>query len=165
MRAASRHMSSNVDFVSRPKLTRISACLIRPVRGLTEGDCARAAVARPDAAIAARNSRRRMPRVIADNPDMSRHNPPFRADHVGSLLRPPELIAARRRRHAGEISSAELRSIEDTCIREVIRKEESIGLHSVTDGEFRRAFFHIDFLERLEGVTVSGGIETKFHSR
>ena len=96
---------------------------------------------------------------------MSRHNPPFRADHVGSLLRPQELIAARRRRHAGEISSAELRSIEDTCIREVIRKEESIGLHSVTDGEFRRAFFHIDFLERLEGVTVSGGIETKFHSR
>jgi len=96
---------------------------------------------------------------------MSRHNPPFRADHVGSLLRPPELLAARRRRHAGEISAEELARIEDTCIREVVKKEEAVGLRSVTDGEFRRTFFHIDFLERLQGVSVTGGIETKFHSR
>lgn len=96
---------------------------------------------------------------------MSSHNPPFRADHVGSLLRPPDLLAARRRRQSGEISAEELRRIEDTHIRDVVKKEEAIGLRSVTDGEFRRTFFHIDFLERLEGVSVTGGIETKFHSR
>ncbi len=93
---------------------------------------------------------------------MSRPNPPFRADHVGSLLRPPALLAARRQRAAGEISREALREIEDGHIREVVSKQESIGLQSVTDGEFRRTFFHIDFLERLEGVTVSGGIETRF---
>jgi 5-methyltetrahydropteroyltriglutamate--homocysteine methyltransferase len=96
---------------------------------------------------------------------MARHDPPFRADHVGSLLRPPELLVARRRRQAGEISAEELRCIEDTCIREVVRKQEAVGLRSVTDGEFRRTFFHIDFLERLQGVSVSGGIEARFHTR
>jgi methionine synthase II (cobalamin-independent) len=96
---------------------------------------------------------------------MSRVNPPFRADHVGSLLRPAALIEARRRQQTGAISKAELRDIEDGHIREVIKKQQDAGLKSVTDGEFRRTFFHIDFLEKLEGVTVSGGIETKFHSR
>src|SRR5262245_44915233 len=96
---------------------------------------------------------------------MSRVNPPFRADHVGSLLRPAALIEARRRQQTGAISTAELRDIEDGHIRDVIKKQQDAGLKSVTDGEFRRTFFHIDFLERLEGVTVSGGIETKFHSR
>src|ERR1041385_6228177 len=96
---------------------------------------------------------------------MSRLNPPFRADHVGSLLRPPALLAARQRRHHGEISSDELRRIEDDCIREVVAKQEAAGLESVTDGEFRRTYFHIDFLERLQGVTVSGGIETRFKSQ
>jgi len=96
---------------------------------------------------------------------MSKVNPPFRADHVGSLLRPPALIEARRQQQAGAISKAELRQIEDTHIRDVVKKQQDVGLKSVTDGEFRRTFFHIDFLERLEGVTVSGGIETKFHSR
>src|SRR5262245_21783307 len=96
---------------------------------------------------------------------MSKVNPPFRADHVGSLLRPPALIEARRRQQTGAISKAELRDIEDGHIREVISKQQDAGLKSVTDGEFRRTFFHIDFLEKLEGVTVSGGIETKFHSR
>ena len=96
---------------------------------------------------------------------MSKVNPPFRADHVGSLLRPAALIDARRRQQAGAISAAELRRIEDGHIREVISKQQDAGLKSVTDGEFRRTFFHIDFLEKLEGVTVSGGIETKFHSR
>jgi len=96
---------------------------------------------------------------------MSKVNPPFRADHVGSLLRPPALIEARRRQQTGAISKAELRKIEDTHIREVIKEQQDAGLKSVTDGEFRRTFFHIDFLEKLEGVTVSGGIETKFHSR
>jgi len=93
---------------------------------------------------------------------MSAHNPPFRADHVGSLLRPKPLLAARHKQQAGEISREELRRIEDTHIREVVKKQEAIGLKSITDGEYRRTFFHIDFLERLAGVTVSGGIETKF---
>src|SRR5919201_1153530 len=96
---------------------------------------------------------------------MSRLNPPFRADHVGSLLRPSALLAARRRTKDGEITRDELRRIEDTQIRDVVAQQEAIGLKSITDGEFRRTFFHIDFLERLQGVTVSGGIETKFHSR
>ena len=93
---------------------------------------------------------------------MSRHNPPFRADHVGSLLRPKALLAARRQQQSGEISREELRLVEDTYIRDVVKKQEAIGLKSITDGEYRRTFFHIDFLERLAGVTVSGGIETKF---
>jgi 5-methyltetrahydropteroyltriglutamate--homocysteine methyltransferase len=63
------------------------------------------------------------------------------------------------------MSKTELRQIEDTHIREVVEKQQDVGLKSITDGEFRRTFFHIDFLEKLEGVTVTGGIETKFHSR
>jgi len=96
---------------------------------------------------------------------MSRLNPPFRADHVGSLLRPQPLLAARGRRHEGDISSDELRRIEDASIRDVVARQEAAGLKSVTDGEYRRTFFHIDFLERLDGVTVSGGIETRFKSQ
>jgi 5-methyltetrahydropteroyltriglutamate--homocysteine methyltransferase len=93
---------------------------------------------------------------------MSRVNPPFRADHVGSLLRPPELLEARRQFQNEEIPPEELREAEDRAIREIVRREESVGLQGVTDGEFRRTFFHTDFLQRLEGVTVSGGIAVKF---
>ena len=96
---------------------------------------------------------------------MSRVNPPFRADHVGSLLRPQRLKDARARAQQHQITSDELRAIEDEAIRDVVRQQESIGLQSITDGEFRRTFFHIDFLQRLEGVTVSGGIAAKFHTR
>jgi 5-methyltetrahydropteroyltriglutamate--homocysteine methyltransferase len=96
---------------------------------------------------------------------MSKVNPPFRADQVGSLLRPRVLLEARSRYFNHEISKDELRVVEDDCIRDVIRKQESVGLKGITDGEFRRTFFHIDFLERLAGVTVSGGIGTKFHSK
>jgi len=85
-------------------------------------------------------------------------NPPFRADQVGSLLRPPRLLEARRRHRAGELSAQDLRSVEDDAIAEAVRKVESIGLQAVTDGEFRREYFHLDFLERLDGVTVSGRI-------
>ena len=99
--------------------------------------------------------------------------PPFRADHVGSLLRPPKLIAARERllgydntsdRVMGGHDNAELRAIEDDCIREVVAMQEGLGLKGVTDGEYRRTFFHVDFLERIEGVVVSGGLPAKFHS-
>src|SRR5262249_885669 len=93
---------------------------------------------------------------------MSKLNPPFRADHVGSLLRPKPLLEARKQYFDQEISKEELRGVEDQYIREVVKKEEAVGLKSITDGEFRRTFFHVDFLERLQGVTVSGGIGTKF---
>jgi methionine synthase II (cobalamin-independent) len=83
---------------------------------------------------------------------MQRTNPPFRADHVGSLLRPQALKDARVKHEHGEISAAALTAIEDEAIEKVIRKQEEIGLQSITDGEFRRAFWQIDFLERLDGV-------------
>jgi 5-methyltetrahydropteroyltriglutamate--homocysteine methyltransferase len=83
---------------------------------------------------------------------MSRVRPPFRGDHVGSLLRPPELRQARARHESGEIDDAELTAVEDAAIERAIKKQESIGLQSITDGEFRRAFWHYDFLERLDGV-------------
>ncbi len=89
--------------------------------------------------------------------------PPFRADHVGSLLRPQKLLEARVRRARGEASAEELRAVEDDCIRAAVRKQEEIGLQGITDGEFRRTFFHVDFLERLEGVTVSeSGFKASF---
>lgn len=96
---------------------------------------------------------------------MNKLNPPFRADHVGSLLRPKPLLEARERFANGQIAKEELREVEDVHIRDVIKKQESVGLQSVTDGEFRRTFFHIDFLEHLDGVTVSGGIEVKFKGK
>jgi 5-methyltetrahydropteroyltriglutamate--homocysteine methyltransferase len=77
---------------------------------------------------------------------------------VGSLLRPKALLEARRRHQNGEISKEALRQIEDDHIRDVIKKQEAVGLQSITDGEFRRAFFHLDFLEQLDGVTVTGSI-------
>lgn len=83
---------------------------------------------------------------------MKRAKPPFRADHVGSLLRPATLRDARAKLERGEIGADELKAIEDHQIEFVIRKQEEIGLQSVTDGEFRRAFWQIDFLERLDGV-------------
>jgi 5-methyltetrahydropteroyltriglutamate--homocysteine methyltransferase len=96
---------------------------------------------------------------------MGKVNPPFRADHVGSLLRPQALLDAREQFQNGAISKDELREVEDNAIREVIKKQETIGLKGITDGEFRRTFFHIDFLERLEGVTVSGGINVQFKGK
>ncbi len=96
---------------------------------------------------------------------MTKHNPPFRADQVGSLLRPEPLLKARDQFQNGEISAEELRLVEDEAIADAIKKEEAVGLRSITDGEFRRTYFHVDFLERLEGVSTSGGIEVKFHSK
>ena len=83
---------------------------------------------------------------------MNRSKPPFRADHVGSLLRPPALKQARAAREAGEITPGALKEIEDREIAKVIARQEAIGLKSVTDGEFRRAFWNYDFLGRLDGV-------------
>ncbi len=83
--------------------------------------------------------------------------PPFRADHVGSLLRPESLIAARARHAAGEIDDDGLREVEDDCIRDVVRLQEDIGLTGVTDGEYRRTSWSSDFLRRIEGVEVTAG--------
>ena len=101
---------------------------------------------------------------------MIRNRPPFRADHVGSLLRPPILKDARARHERGEISDEYLRTVEDAAIERVIACQAEIGLRSATDGELRRAMWHFDFLERLEGVesfrsdhgiAFKGGIETQ----
>jgi len=83
---------------------------------------------------------------------MQRTQPPFRADHVGSLLRPAVLREARAKHERGEITDQELSHIEEGEIEKVIRKQEDIGLKAVTDGEFRRAFWNYDFLGRLDGV-------------
>jgi 5-methyltetrahydropteroyltriglutamate--homocysteine methyltransferase len=79
-------------------------------------------------------------------------NPPFRADHVGSFLRPKFLLDAREQKARGEITAAQLREVEDKAITEVVKMQQEVGLKSITDGEFRRTYFHIDFLEQLGGV-------------
>ncbi|HRW06916.1 MAG TPA: 5-methyltetrahydropteroyltriglutamate--homocysteine S-methyltransferase [Caldilineaceae bacterium] len=96
---------------------------------------------------------------------MSQVNPPFRADQVGSLMRPKALLAARQHAAAGDIEAEELREIEDEHIAQVIKKQESVGMSAVTDGEFRREFFHLDFLEQLAGVTVTGTIEASSNAQ
>ncbi|WP_439588135.1 5-methyltetrahydropteroyltriglutamate--homocysteine S-methyltransferase [Hydrogenophaga sp.] len=81
-----------------------------------------------------------------------RSRPPFRADHVGSFLRPAYLIEAREKKAKGEITPAQLREVEDRAITEIVKFQADVGLQSITDGEFRRTYFHIDFLEQLGGV-------------
>ncbi len=101
---------------------------------------------------------------------MNRLLPPFRADHVGSLLRPGSVKEARARRERGEISAADLTAAEDAAVERIIARQGEVGLRSATDGEFRRAMWHFDFLERLDGVesfrsdhgiAFKGGIETQ----
>jgi 5-methyltetrahydropteroyltriglutamate--homocysteine methyltransferase len=82
----------------------------------------------------------------------ARVNPPFRADHVGSLLRPPELLDARERNQRGELSDAELRAIEDEAILHAVRLQEDAGLRGITDGEYRRAYWHVDFMLGFDGI-------------
>src|SRR5436305_11294450 len=83
---------------------------------------------------------------------MKRTRPPFRADHVGSLLRPAAVKDARAKRAKGDISAAELKTVEDREIERVIKKQEEVGLQGVTDGEFRRSWWHLDFLWDFDGV-------------
>src|ERR1700683_2693034 len=91
----------------------------------------------------------------------SPHDPPFRADHVGSLLRPPELLQARGDRASDKISAEELRAVEDASIRDVIAFQESVGLQSITDGEYRREIFYSDFYFRgLGGGTVESDLSS-----
>ncbi len=101
---------------------------------------------------------------------MTRNAPPFRADHVGSLLRPAALKEARAKRERDEISTESLSAAEDAAIEHIIGRQAEVGLRSATDGEFRRAMWHFDFLEHLDGVesfrsdhgiAFKGGIETQ----
>jgi len=89
---------------------------------------------------------------------MTEKNPPFRADHVGSLLRPPELLRTRDEHQRGTLSAESLRAIEDRSIRDVAKLQEEIGLQGITDGEYRRTIWHADFLRQIEGVSVKQGV-------
>jgi 5-methyltetrahydropteroyltriglutamate--homocysteine methyltransferase len=82
-----------------------------------------------------------------------RTEPPFRADHVGSLLRPPALLEARAKFAAGELDAEGLREVEDSAIRDVVAMQEEVGLQAATDGEFRRTSWHMDFIYQLGGIT------------
>src|SRR3954451_23124183 len=85
---------------------------------------------------------------------MQRTKAPFRADHVGSFLRPAALKEARAKREQGAITAAELKAVEDREVEKIIKKQEEIGLKLATDGEFRRAWWHFDFLGMLDGVEL-----------
>jgi 5-methyltetrahydropteroyltriglutamate--homocysteine methyltransferase len=93
-----------------------------------------------------------------------RARPPFRADHVGSFLRPPRLLDAREQFKHGAIDAVALRAVEDDAIHDIVRFQEDLGLRGITDGEFRRTYFHIDFLTKLSGVETKGGIAVSFHT-
>ncbi|HEY1900009.1 MAG TPA: 5-methyltetrahydropteroyltriglutamate--homocysteine S-methyltransferase [Steroidobacteraceae bacterium] len=89
----------------------------------------------------------------------------FRADHVGSFLRPSALLEARNKYFkTRQIGAEELRAIEDAAIRDVVKFQEDLGFKVITDGEYRRGYFHIDFLTQLGGVVEKGGLPIKFHS-
>jgi 5-methyltetrahydropteroyltriglutamate--homocysteine methyltransferase len=87
----------------------------------------------------------------------ARTSPPFRADHVGSLLRPQRLLQARDDHAAGRITAGERRAVEDAAIRDVVAMQEEVGLRSVTDGEFRRASWHMDFIYQIGGISKAPG--------
>ena len=94
-----------------------------------------------------------------------RDRPPFRADHVGSLLRPPALLEARRLHAEGSISAEQLTAAEDEAIRQVVRVQEEVGLQSATDGEFRRASWHMDFIYQLGGISrASDNLKVEFRN-
>ena len=96
---------------------------------------------------------------------MKRTSPPYRADHVGSLLRPPELLRAREDHAAGRIDDEALRAIEDEAIRNVVKMQQDVGLQTATDGEFRRASWHMDFIYSLDGISKApGNLSVKFHN-
>ena len=95
----------------------------------------------------------------------ARTTPPFRADHVGSLLRPTELLRAREDAAAGRITADELRAVEDDAIRDAVRMQRDAGLRAVTDGEFRRTSWHMDFIYALDGMsTAEDKVRVSFHN-
>src|SRR5665647_2145684 len=111
-------------------------------------------------------------RAVSEEAMTQRTKPPFRADMVGSLLRTAPVKQARAQREKGEITAAQLRQVEDVEIEKIIRKQEELGLQLVTDGEFRRAWWHFDFCSMLDGVELYEldhgiqfhGVQTKMQS-
>lgn len=101
---------------------------------------------------------------LAAKQSRKRAKPPFRADHVGSLLRPKHLLEARGRFDRGEITAADLHHIEDEAIRHAVKRQEDVGLKSITDGEFRRRSWHMDFICRIGGVVSAGTQVRPFHN-
>lgn len=95
-----------------------------------------------------------MSTAAASQTNAPRERPPFRADHVGSLLRPPALREARAEHKAGRLSAAALREVEDRAVTSAIRKQEELGLRDATDGEYRRAYWHFDFVGGLDGIEI-----------
>jgi 5-methyltetrahydropteroyltriglutamate--homocysteine methyltransferase len=94
-----------------------------------------------------------------------RMKPPFRADHVGSFLRPPALLKARDDFFEGAIDAVTLRAIEDEAIRETVRRQEDVGLQAATDGELRRASWHMDFIYQIDGISKEAGhLAVQFHN-
>lgn len=100
------------------------------------------------------------PLAPAGRPLAPAGRPPFRADHIGSLLRPPALRQAFRRHAAGELGDAEFARLQDECIRAVVKMQEEIGLNVVTDGEFRRGSYWSRFVERTEGFFIRPAVFT-----
>src|ERR1700728_3019679 len=95
----------------------------------------------------------------------TRPAPRFRADHVGSLLRPAWLHAARAERADGKISAEEVRAVEDRAVRGAVALQRQVGLQSVTDGEFRRATWHMDFVYQIGGISkAQGSLLSTFHN-
>jgi 5-methyltetrahydropteroyltriglutamate--homocysteine methyltransferase len=102
---------------------------------------------------------------MVESGNVQTKTPPFRADHVGSLLRPQELLAAREDEKNARIGKSELRAIEDQAIRDVVRRQEELGLESATDGEFRRSSWHMDFLYQVGGTAkVTDNVKVQFRN-
>src|SRR5215469_18815803 len=94
-----------------------------------------------------------------------RTTPPFRADHVGSLLRPASVLTARDDFAAGRITAQQLRAVEDAAIADVMAMQQNVGLQPATDGEFRRASWHMDFIYQIGGVTQArDNLKVRFHN-
>jgi 5-methyltetrahydropteroyltriglutamate--homocysteine methyltransferase len=96
--------------------------------------------------------------------DDNSNRPPFRADHVGSLLRPAALLDARENWKRGKLSRAELTRIEDDAVRAAVKLQEDIGLNAITDGDYRRDHWWVDFVSGIGGVKIAGGMPVKFHN-
>src|SRR5215471_20318731 len=95
---------------------------------------------------------------------MATSRPPFRADHVGSLLRPPSLKAVRAKKESGQATAQELAAAEDSDILGVVKLQEEAGLQGITDGELRRKSWHMDFLTQLGGLSSAGkALPVTFH--
>ena len=95
-------------------------------------------------------------------PGKQMQEPPFRVDHVGSFLRPKFLLDAREQFWNQDISSEQLREVENRAIRDIVKFQENLGLEGITDGEYRRTYFHKDFLTQLRVVGTEGGINVSF---